>query len=97
MADDFYSDDPNVRTLADELVDKAEKTFPFPGELDLLIGEDIAKALIGSDWLAATIRQAKAEVLREAGGEMRATPLARDEVESWLFDRAERIAAGGDH
>lgn len=44
-------------------------------------------------WLAAHDRATAAKALRDAGSEMLGTPLARDEVESWLFDRADRIEA----
>jgi hypothetical protein len=60
------TDAAEVEALADEILAKADHAFPWPGELDELIADDIAKALIASDWLAAREAAARVEALREA-------------------------------
>jgi hypothetical protein len=79
-----YSADPEVRALAEELINRAGRTFPFPGALDLLIAEDIARAVINSDWRAKDL-----EVFRNDRRRlMKAIMTLADDAPRWIYPRS---------
>lgn len=83
--------------LADWILNTAETAFPWPGELDEVIAEDIATAVEKSDWLAQQLAEAEKRgalrVLRELKNDQIAQKAL---IRAWIQSKVARIEREGE-
>lgn len=88
----------DVEVLADWMLQHADKAFPWPGELEELMADDLARAILASDWLAEHDAELEARVLREAADAV-SDECTHLQVAcfcgsaDWLRERADRIGS----
>lgn len=93
----------DVEVLADWMLQHADKAFPWPGELEELMADDLARAILASDWLAehdaeveARVREQIAQAIETSRHGKRDHVVSHYEAGQWDgLSNAACIARGG--